>query len=325
MKLVTILIGEGFPLLSLSLVTEPLRLANRESHRPVFRWRILSIDGTTPRSSSGHALEIQGGLDEQATDAVILLASYAPDRMKTDAVLSWLRRRARSGCLMGCVDTGALIFAEAGLLDRRPAAAHHEAIVGFRESRGEAFFADRLFDLDNDRCSSAGGVVTIDMTLAMIAHYENKRLARRVAEILNYRPLESERADGSFGFDWSIPRLDRALAKAIDMMLANMESPLPIKEIANRLEAKEWKLRRLFQRHLRQSPQAYYVELRLDRARNLLRNSRERVGNIALMCGFPASESLSRAYRKRFKVAPSLDRSLYEQPERTGDLSLEKH
>ena len=309
-RLITIVIGEGFPLLSLSLITEPLRVANRESPRPTFRWRVLSIDGTTPRSSSGRALEVDGGLNEETTDAVILLASYAPDRMKTDAVLNWLRRRARSGCLMGCVDTGALIFAEAGLLDRRPAAVHHEAIVGFRESRGKAFFVDRLFDLDEVRCSSAGGVVTIDMTLALIAHFESKRLAHRVAEILNYRPLESERADGSFGFDWSIPRLDRTLAKAIEMMHVNMETPLPIGEISNRLEWPEWKLRRLFLRHLGQSPQAYYLELRLDRARNLLRNSHERVGNIALMCGFPASESLSRAYRNRFNVVPSLDRSL---------------
>jgi transcriptional regulator GlxA family with amidase domain len=306
---ITIVIGEGFPLLSLSLIIEPLRVANRESPRPVFRWRVLSVDGMQPRSSSGRALEIDGGLDEEPTDAMILLASYAPEQMKTDAFLKWLRRRARSGCLMGCVDTGALLFAKAGLLNRRPAAAHHEAIVGFRESCGEKFFIDRLFDLDKDRCSSAGGVVTIDMTLALIAHFESKRLAHRVAEILNYRPLESERAVGSFGVDWSIPRVNRTLGKAVEMMLANMELPLSIGEIANRLNWGQWKLRRLFIRHLGQSPQAYYLELRLDRARNLLRNSHERVGNIALMCGFPASESLSRAYRNRFDVAPSQDRA----------------
>lgn len=310
MKTITIVIGEGFPLLSLSLVTEPLRVANRECPKPVFRWRVLCVDGQTPRSSSGRALEIDGPLDEAPTDAVILLASYAPDRMKSDAFLGWLRRRARAGCLMGCVDTGALLFAEAGLLNRRPAAVHHEAIVGFRESRGEAYFVDRLFDLDGDRCSSAGGVVTIDMTLALIAHYQGPRLARRVAEILNYRALDSSRADGSFGFDWSVPRLDRTLAKAIEMMLANMENPLAIGDITDRLEQPEWKLRRLFLRHLGQSPQAYYLELRLDRARNLLRNSHERIGSIALMCGFPAPESLSRAYRQRFGVAPSEDREL---------------
>lgn len=310
MRSVTILIGEGFPLLSLALVTEPLRLANRESLRPVFRWRILSVNGDSPRSSSGHALETSGGLDEEPTDVAILLASYAPDRMKSNTFLNWLRRRARSGCLMGCVDTGALLFAEAGLLDRRPAAVHHEAIVAFRESRWDSFFIDRLFDLNADRCSSAGGVVTIDMTLALISHFEGKRLARRVAEILNYRPLESERAEGSFGVDWSIPRINRTLAKAVEMMLANTEAPLPIAEIANRLELPVWKLRRLFIRHLGEPPQTYYLELRLDRARNLLRNSHETVGKIALMCGFPASESLSRAYRLRFRVAPSHDRSL---------------
>lgn len=310
MKTITIVIGEGFPLLSLSLVTEPLRVANRECPRPVFRWRVLSVDGRKPRSSSGRALEIDGPLDETRTDAVILLASYSPDRMKSDALLGWLRRRARAGCLMGCVDTGALLFAEAGLLDGRPAAAHHEAIVGFRENWGEAFFVDRLFDLHANRCSSAGGIVTIDMTLALIEHYRNRRLALRVAEILNYRPLESSRADGSFGFDWSVPRLDRTLAKAVEMMLANMENPLRIGEIADRLEMPGWKIRRLFLRHLGQSPQAYYLELRLERARNLLRNSHERVGSIALMCGFPAPESLSRTYRLRFGVAPSEDREL---------------
>ncbi|MNL46869.1 HTH-type transcriptional regulator CdhR [compost metagenome] len=93
-------------------------------------------------------------------------------------------------------------------------------------------------------------------------------------------------------------------------MIANMEAPLSIGDISARLEWQEWKLRRLFVRHLGKSPQAYYLELRLDRARNLLRNSHESVGKIALMCGFPAGESLSRAYRNRFDIAPSLDRKL---------------
>ncbi|MCW0001752.1 helix-turn-helix domain-containing protein [Pararhizobium sp. YC-54] len=310
MKTVTIVIGEGFPLLSLSLVIEPLRVANRESLRPIFKWRILSADGHAPASSSARVLHVDGALDEGPTDAIILLASYSPDKMKSDQLLSWLRRRARTGCLMGCVDTGALLFAEAGLLKRRPAAAHHEAIVGFRELHGDAFFADRLFDLDGDRCSSAGGVVTMDMTLALIAHFEGPKLSKRVAEILNYYPRESSRAEGAFGVDWSIPRLDRRLAKAVDIMLNNIENPIPLKDIAEKIGLPEWKLRRLFLRHVAQSPQAYYLDLRLDRARNLLRNSHEKVGKIALMCGFAAPESLSRAYRSKYGVAPTSDRKL---------------
>lgn len=309
MKSIALLIGEGFPLMSLSLITEPLRVANRESLEPAFRWRILSVDGEPPRSSSGISVAINGGLDNEPTDAIIILASYAPESMISSSVLGWLRQHARLGCLMGCVDTGALILSEAGLLRLHPAAVHHEAIAGFVERRKEDFFTDRLFDLGGNRCSSAGGVVTMDMTLALIAHFESERLARRVAEILNYRPRETDRADGAFGADWSIPRINCTLAKAVELMQTNMEVPLSIRDIANRLGWQEWKLRRLFIRYLGEPPQAYYLGLRLDMARNLLRNSHESVGKIALMCGFSASESLTRAYRSRFKVTPSHDRT----------------
>lgn len=309
-KSVAILIDEGFPLLSLAFVTEPLRLANRESLRTLFSWRVLSPDGGAPRSSSGRRIEIDGPLDDAPADVVLLLASYSPGRMASNALLGWLRRRAAEGALMGCVDTGALIFAEAGLLSRRPAAAHHEAIVGFREAYGAQGFSDVLFDLDGDRCSSAGGVATFDMSLALIERFGSRALARRVAEILNYRPLETARASGDFGRDWSIPRLDRTLATAIEIMAANIERPVAIGEISARLGCPPWRLRRLFLKHLGAAPQDYYVTLRLDQARNLLRNSSESAGAIALMCGFPAPESLSRAYKRRYGVSPSRDRRL---------------
>ncbi|MFV0666069.1 helix-turn-helix domain-containing protein [Denitromonas sp.] len=48
----------------------------------------------------------------------------------------------------------------------------------------------------------------------------------------------------------------------------------------------------------------------LSKWRNLLRNSHEKVGKIALMCGFSAAESLIRSYRNRFGVTPSRDRLL---------------
>lgn len=307
---VLIVIDEGYPLLSLALVTEPLRVANRVSSRPIFDWSILSPDGSAPRSSSGLRLEIDGALDDRPADAVILLASYSPARMISAQLKHWLRKRASCGTMMGCVDTGALLFADAGLLGKRPAAAHREAIVGFREAYGEELFADRLYDLDGNRCSSAGGVATFDMVLKLIEHYVSGSLVRRVAEIMNYHPLNEGTADSTMAPDWSLPRLDRTLSLCIEIMLANLERPLSIAEICGRLGWPIWKMRRLFRRHLSMSPRDFYLELRLDRARNLLRNSSERVGTIALMCGFPATESLSRAYRKKYGVSPARDRSL---------------
>lgn len=306
---IAILVSDGFPLLSLSLVTEPLRIANRESPRPVFDWRILSADGTPCHASSGLAVDVAGGLDDDPADAVLLLTSYRPEKMQTRAIHTWLRRRARAGALMGCVDTGALIFAGAGLLDRRPAAVHHEALAAYREARGDKFLPDRLFDFGGDRCSSAGGVATFDMTLAMISHFRGRQLARRVAEVLYYRPLNSA-TDEMDALLKPLKRISRDLSLAVDLMSENIETPVKISDLSQRLNLPVWRLRRLFLRHLGQSPQRYYLDLRLNRARNLLRNSGESVGTIAMMCGFPAAESLSRAYKGRYGLPPSRDRRL---------------
>ncbi len=85
---------------------------------------------------------------------------------------------------------------------------------------------------------------------------------------------------GAFGSDWSIPRLNPDLARGVEIMLANLEQPLSIGKVAEHLALKEWRLRRLFHRYLAMSPRAYYLELRLDQARNLLRNSHESVATV---------------------------------------------
>ena len=304
-----ILIAEGFPLLSLSLVIEPLRVANRESLRQRFTWRVLAPGKRAVKSSSGIVFTPDGGLDDGKADVVILLCSYRPEQSITPEIIAWLKRRAVHGCLMGCVDTGAIVFAEAGLLQYCPAAVHHEALAGFQQKHGESFFVDRLFDFSPPRCSSAGGVVTIDLTLSIIEHFGSVELAYRVAEILNYRRLEGERTQGVFGKDWSVARLNRDLARCVEIMISHVGTPLSASEIATRAGLQVRQMRKLFTRYLKQSPTRHFQTLRLEQARNLLRNSHQAVGTIAVLCGFENIETFSRAYKKHYGVPPSKDRN----------------
>ncbi len=297
-------VADGFPILSLTLVTEPLRVANREMGRNIFVWSILSESGGPCRSSSGLALDTRS-LSDDKPDAVVLLASYAPDRSATSKSLSWLRRLDRMGVLLGCVDTGAHVFARAGLLERHPAAIHPEAIAGFNQQFPGSLFIDRLFDFSPPRFSSAGGVATLDMTLALIAHFTKERIARRVANILTYTPNVTDMPITAL--PGSIPHEVR---EAVTLIEARLSDPLAVSELAERLDIPVWRLNRLFQRHLHASPTTYYVSRRLARARDMLRNSTLPVSDIASACGYGNAEVFSRAYRTRFGCAPSHDRSL---------------
>jgi AraC family carnitine catabolism transcriptional activator len=307
MPTVDIVLTDNFPILSLTLVSEPLRVANREMGEQLWRWRFLSIEGGVMVSSSGLTVDTLA-LDDQRSDVVLLLSSYQPERALTPVLLGWLKRRARGGAVMGCVDTGALIFAEAGLLTHVPAAVHFEALRGYREKFADEMFVDRLFNLSGNRCSSAGGTATFDMTLGLIARFNGAELAERVAEILTYRPTGHEGPQQKLLTNTSIQRIDRNLAKAVDLMISTLDAPLPIADIAERVGITIWTLGRLFKRHLRATPSAYYRNLRLSEARNLLVNSSLRISEISELCGFENPESFARAYKQRYGQTASAER-----------------
>ena len=71
-------------------------------------------------------------------------------------------------------------------------------------------------------------------------------------------------------------------------------------------------LERLFRHHLDTTPSAFYLDLRLDKARQLLRQSDLSVLEVSLACGFDSASYFSRCYRRRFAVSPSQDR--HERP-----------
>lgn len=304
---VDIVLTERFPILSLTLVTEPLRVANREDAEQRWRWRCLSIAGGRMTSSSGFPVD-SVALDDRPADIVLLLSSYNPEVSLVQPLLSWLKRRARAGAMMGCIDTGALIFAEAGLLATQPAAVHFEALRGYREKFREEMFVDRLFDIAERRCSSAGGVATIDMTLGLIERFSGRDLAARVTEIMTYRPTEHSGPQQKLLTGTSLKRLDRNLARAVDLMIATIDQPMPISAIARSIGLPIWTLARLFDRHLGETPSSYYRHLRLTEARKLLRNSNLRVSDISALCGFENPESFARAYKRRFGKPASRDR-----------------
>ncbi|MEM1198734.1 MAG: helix-turn-helix domain-containing protein [Pseudomonadota bacterium] len=309
MTQIDIVLTDSFPMLSLTLVTEPLRVANRESLEETYSWRFVSSGGGPMVSSSG--IEVKtAALDDRRAHAVLVLSSYHPETAVTPQLKNWLRTKDREGTLLGCVDTAALIFAEAGLLTTRPAAVHFEAMPGYVAQYAEHMFVDRLFDFSPPRCSSAGGVATIDMTLAVIAHFSGERLSRRVAEILTYIPSNHPGAQERLLPDRSLAYVNRDLAHAVGIMMATISEPLPVSEIAARLNLADWKLAQLFKRFLRTSPSAYYRQLRLERARSLLQNSHHQVGEIGSLCGFDNHETFTRAYGRHFGCAPSQDRSV---------------
>ena len=84
------------------------------------------------------------------------------------------------------------------------------------------------------------------------------------------------------------------LSQVIQMMEGNIEDPMSPADLAEEVGMSTRQLERLFRRYLNRSPKRYYMELRLQKARNLLMQTDMSVINVALACGFASPSHFSK-------------------------------
>ncbi len=92
-------------------------------------------------------------------------------------------------------------------------------------------------------------------------------------------------------------------------METHLEEVLAIAQVCEGADMSRRQLERQFQHRFRLSPQRYYLDLRLQRARALLQYSDLSVLEIGLACGFAATAHFSRAYRAWAGHSPSAERA----------------
>ena len=98
------------------------------------------------------------------------------------------------------------------------------------------------------------------------------------------------------------------LAFILSEMEARIEDPISPSRLAANAGLSTRQLERLFRRYLNRSPKRYYMELRLQKARNLLLQTDMSVINVALACGFASPSHFSKCYRAHYNTTPYRER-----------------
>ena len=302
----------AFSNLTLAAIVEPLRVANREAGRRLYRHRLLSLDGGPVTSSSG--LRVEADLSIAAAgpvggggtlDALFVVASYEVQAQIRPPLLDWLRRIGPRLSALGGMETGPLLLAHAGLLDGYRATTHWEDLEDFAARFPEIAVANERFVVDRDRVTTAGAIPTLDFVLNLIRHQHGLLLALDVGGAFIYEqdsaPADPQHIVSLGPLRWMEPKL----SLAVDLMEANLGEPLPLAEIAGRSGLGERALQRLFQKRLGRAPQQVYLAIRLNAARRLLAQTELPVAEVADACGFGSRVSFHRAFKRAFEQAPS--------------------
>ncbi|MEY8827642.1 GlxA family transcriptional regulator [Sedimentitalea sp. XS_ASV28] len=300
---------ENFTMLSFASALESLRIANRMAGREIYTWRLIGEGGNTMTCSAGTVFPLDGDLDElNRDDTVLICGGVDVQGATTKRLLGWARREARKGLLVGGLCTAAFSLAKAGLLDGKRATIHWENSDSFAEEFEDVMLTKSVFVIDGNRMTTAGGTSSIDLMLKLIADEHGEDLANSVADQLIYSSIRTDQDTQRLSVPTRIGVRHPKLSQVIQMMEQNIEEPISPSVLARDVGMSTRQLERLFRRYLNRSPKRYYMELRLQKARNLLMQTDMSVINVALACGFASPSHFSKCYRAHYETTPYRER-----------------
>ncbi|MDH1576396.1 MULTISPECIES: GlxA family transcriptional regulator [Pseudomonas] len=305
---IAFLLVPGFSAMGFISAVEPLRVANRFGGQ-LYRWQVLSLDGSAVLASNGMSVNADAALGGcEPANTLLVVAGFEPLANVAPKLLHALRRLNHEAVVLGGIDTGAMVLAEAGLLDGYRATLHWEALEAFKERFPSLQATQELFEIDRNRITCAGGTASIDLMLHLIAQSHGSDLAVKVSEqfVLGRIRQRQDHQRLQIGARYGIS--NKKLVHAIGEMEKHTEPPLSTMDLAAAIKVTRRQLERLFRMHLNETPSSFYLALRLDKARQLLAQTDMTVTEVSLACGFELPSYFTRRYKLRFGKCPREER-----------------
>jgi transcriptional regulator GlxA family with amidase domain len=300
------LLVPGVSMMSLASALEPLRSLNLLSGSQAYTWRLVSPDGKPVEASNGIQLPTMP-IDMALDDAsyVFVCGGLRVQSAGTRHHLAILRKSARRGIAVGSLSTATYLLARAGLLGGYRCTIHWENRAAFEEEFPELNCTSKIYEIDRDRLTCSGGTAAMDMMLHLIADRHGPDLARSVANQFHHERIRDGHDDQRGSLLVTLAHLPLKLRTAIEAMQARVENPVSLPAIARTVSLSARQLERLFLQHTRMTPLRYYMQIRIERAHELLLYSDKPIIEVAVLSGFASTSHFASWFKRVLGMRPS--------------------
>lgn len=302
---VTVLVLAEASILCVASTIDPLRAANRITGETVFNWKLVSLTGEPPVTTSGLPVAVQGKfMPSEKTDLLIIIGGFGTKTQGASALLAALRQASRSARTYGGIEAGTWLLGRAGLLNGRQATTHWEDMEDFAAAFPEADIRPDRYIIDGPVFTAGGASPAFDLMLYLIRTRLGIAIALDVASVFIYDGIRSASDAQPLVSLGRLEGYDPRLVRAIRLMEAHIDQPLTIAVIARRSGISTRMLEKIFSQAIQETPGSYYLRLRLYAARRLVLDTILPMTEIATRTGFSSTAGFSRAFSKLFDLAP---------------------
>ncbi|MBM9467965.1 GlxA family transcriptional regulator [Nakamurella leprariae] len=282
---------------------------------PPYVVRIATIGGRPVRLVGGLMVVPDLDIDDVGRTDILLVPGGPGAETPDPEVAQRLRRLGPDARRLTSVCTGALLLAEAGLLDGKRATTHW-SFCGHLAREYPEVKVQRypIFVEDDGVFTSAGVTAGIDLALALIEQDHGRELALQVARLLVVfvrRPGHQAQISTQLTVQSNGPaRLGDVRAWIAD----HLDDDLSVTALAERMPMSPRNFARLFLSETGTSPGRYVERVRVEAAQRMLTDTRDNVDLIARSCGWGSSEAMRRAFTRTLGESPAGYRLRHSTP-----------
>lgn len=287
-------------------------MANRICRKDHYTWATLSETGNAVSASDGLSVNVDCGIESEdamkAMDAIIVCSGRRVEKNTSRSMLMWLKSANQQGIGLGAICTGSYVLAQAGLLDGYRCSIHWENMAALTDLFPNVVVSRYIFTIDRNRYTSSDGTTPVDMMLHFIRAQCGADVSAGVAEQFIYERIRRSDDVQHVPLKHAVGHHSKKLVVAAERMDANIKEPISQEGLASYVGLSRRQLQRLFQRYLSCTPSRYYLQVRLQRARQLLRQTSMSLVEISASTGFLSSSHFGKRYKEYYGHSPSVER-----------------
>ncbi|HDL7382064.1 TPA: helix-turn-helix domain-containing protein [Yersinia enterocolitica] len=244
-------------------------------------------------------------LDPREPFDTILITGRGQNEQEGAAIVDWLHLAAPHARRIASICGGAMLLAQAGLLNGRRATTHWKLLETMQSAFPEVKVEGGPLYIQDGPIWTSGGVSSgFDLTLALVEEDYGFSLARDVAQDL---VMYLRRPGGQLQFSRYDLRKNSGSGPISDLqswILENITADLCVENLAEKVAMSPRNFTRVFTRETGASPARYVAEARLAAARQRLEQTTDMLDEIAAQTGFGSSINLRRMFEKQLNLTP---------------------
>ncbi|PCJ25601.1 MAG: AraC family transcriptional regulator [SAR86 cluster bacterium] len=306
-----------------STVTIPLEMLSAANDIAKARRQLNKLVSIELASgSSSKDIVLSGGLSIQcnsnlwditASDLIFVPGVWGNPRSsvkKLTTMRDWLKTQYLNGSTICSTVTGSYFLAEAGLLDGKAATTHWRFFDEFQQQYPKVKLQRKRFITSANKLFCTGSVNAVrDVMLYFVEQLYGESIADEISRQFTH---ELKRSFESLLLhkDQKRTHHDEEIIKVQEWLYDHFQEPIQIGKLAGEFQLSVRSLNRRFKLATNTTPLQYLQELRIDHAKELLKQSNLVISEIADLVGYQDVSYFTGLFKNINSVTPNEYRSL---------------